>query len=113
MNNICRICGCEIKDNELKSLMTDVRTLQQYYMHANPVICTKVLRAELARRDEVISRLKETLPTLKISHNYCDDCWYSCPKAEGGCCNDAEGEHCNCGADKHNAIIDALMRELE
>jgi hypothetical protein len=85
------------------------------------------LRAELARRDlelsveqaqvkhldGIITRLKEVLPTLKISHNYCEDCWYSCPKHEDGCCNEAEGEDCNCGADEHNSKIDALMKELE
>ena len=71
------------------------------------------LRAELARRDEIITRLKEVLPTLKISHHYCEDCWYSCPKEEDGCCNEAEGEDCNCGADEHNSKIDALMKELE
>jgi hypothetical protein len=67
----------------------------------------------VARRDEIITRLKDVLPTLKISHNYCEDCWYSCPKHEDGCCNEAEGEDCNCGADEHNAIIDALMKELD
>ena len=71
------------------------------------------LTAELARRDKIITRLKEVLPTLKISHYYCEDCWYSCPKEEDGCCDDGAGEDCNCGADEWNARIDLLMKELE
>lgn len=67
----------------------------------------------LASRDDLIKRLVEVLPTLKIKHRYCEDCWYSCPKHEDGCCNEAEGEDCNCGADEHNSKIDALMKEME
>jgi hypothetical protein len=58
-------------------------------------ICTEL--ASLARRE----------------HYYCEDSWYSCPKAEGGCANDAEGGECNCGADKHNAKVDALLAATE
>ena len=71
------------------------------------------LRAEIARRDEIIARLKEALPTFKRGHYYCDDCWYSCPKAEDGCCDEGAGEDCNCGADEWNARIDLLMKELK
>jgi hypothetical protein len=71
------------------------------------------LTAELARRDGIIARLKEALPTFKRDHYYCDDCWYSCPKAEDGCCDERAGEDCNCGADEWNARIDLLMKELE
>lgn len=59
MKKICKVCGLEIKENELLSIMTDASTFSQYYIHANPVICTKVLRSDLARRDEVIRKLKE------------------------------------------------------
>lgn len=54
-------------------------------------ICTEL--ANLARRE----------------HYFCEDSWYSCPKAEGGCANDTEGTECNCGADKHNAKVAALL----
>lgn len=39
-------------------------------------------------------------------HHYCDDAFYSCPKAEGGCVDErvSKGE-CNCGADKHNEAV--------
>lgn len=46
------------------------------------------------------------------SHYSCEDCWYSCPKSTGGCCNDAEGDECNCGADAHNAMVEALFQSM-
>lgn len=52
------------------------------------------------------------LRRLRIAHRYVDDNWYSCPKAPDGCANDAEGDECNCGADTHNALVDALIRLL-
>ncbi len=52
------------------------------------------------------------LEKLRRHHTYCDDCWYSCPKAEDGCCNDQAGDECNCGADKHNAILDGIIAFL-
>jgi len=49
------------------------------------------------------------LATLaKREHYYCEDSWYSCPKAEDKCANDSEGEDCNCGADIHNAKVEAI-----
>ncbi len=32
-----------------------------------------------------------------VTHYYCEDPWYSCPKAEDGCANDAAGTECDCG----------------
>ena len=48
----------------------------------------------------------------KRDHYYCEDGWYSCPKAKDGCDNDTRGPECDCGADEHNAEVDALMTEL-
>ena len=49
-------------------------------------------------------------------HYYCEDSWYSCPKAEDGCAQDNDGE-CNCGTDNHNAevlkVFADLMMELQ
>ena len=36
--------------------------------------------------------------TFPIMHYYCEDSWYSCPKAEDGCANEGAGKECNCGA---------------
>lgn len=37
---------------------------------------------------------------------------YSCPKSSEGCCNEAAGDECNCGADEHNAIVDRVAAAL-
>jgi hypothetical protein len=52
---------------------------------------------------------RKVLESSRMSHHYCEDSWYSCPKAEGGCSNDEVGEDCNCGADEHNGNIENLL----
>ena len=46
-----------------------------------------------------------------ISHYYCEDGWYSCPKAEEGCANDMEGDECNCGAETYNIKLIHFITE--
>ena len=55
-------------------------------------------------------RMRAALEAAKLPHYVCeDDCWYSCPKS-GECCDDtADQTKCNCGADAHNAKIDAAI----
>ena len=52
------------------------------------------------------------LGKLRISHSYCDDGWYSCPKSEDGCADDSVDDKCNCGAEEHNELLDAIIKEL-
>ena len=60
-----------------------------------------------------IKALLENLNKLRIPHYYCQDSWYSCPLAEDGCSDDQwDKDKCNCGADKHNALIDQMVAEL-
>jgi hypothetical protein len=55
----------------------------------------------------------ERLKQLALwSHYYCEDSWYSCPKAEDGCSDENAGDDCNCGADTHNAEVEALYAEI-
>ena len=78
-----------------------------------------VARAEAAEahlermaREMPRARLAEAVDLLRHSkreHYYCDDCWYSCPKAKDGTCNDGKGDECDCGADAFNATIDAFL----
>lgn len=56
--------------------------------------------------------IKELASLARRRHYHCEDSWYSCPKATDGCANDAMGDQCNCGADEHNAKVDALMQQL-
>ena len=58
-------------------------------------------------REALVKRLDE----LRITHHTCDDCWYSCP-ASGDCCNEFSGNECDCGADEHNAKLDAILAAL-
>lgn len=61
---------------------------------------------------ELTGVLERLAVLAKRSHYYCEDSWYSCPKAEDGCANDSRGPECDCGADEHNAEVDALMALL-
>jgi len=58
-------------------------------------------------KDEIISFLLNN----KRKHNYCEDSWYSCPKAEDGCARDNDGT-CDCGADWYNAEVDKLITKI-
>jgi len=51
----------------------------------------------------------EWLNKAKRTHYSCEDCWYSCPKSGDGCCDDRQGDECNCGTDKWNAEVDAML----
>lgn len=62
-----------------------------------------------------LARLREWLNRAP-SHYYCEDRWYSCPKAEDGCADDRKGPECDCGAEAEYAIrqeIAAFLTELE
>lgn len=63
--------------------------------------------------DERATDLIGGLNDLRRDHRWCEDCFYSCPKAEDGCCDDRQGDECNCGADAHNAIVDRLIADVE
>lgn len=83
------------------------------------------LAAEVAERgplpvgDELVlvpreptEQMVEAIELLRLSrreHLYVEDCWYSCPKATDGCCDDSQGDACNCGADEWNARLDAFL----
>lgn len=67
---------------------------------------------------------REALRQAKRQHLIVEeDCWYSCPRAlqddgTSACCTesaeaDAATGRCTCGADKHNAAIDAVLATCE
>ena len=62
---------------------------------------------------EAMKQALEALKNNKLTHLYCEDTWYSCPKHEDGCANEAEGDECNCGADDVNAQFDQAITALE
>lgn len=75
--------------------------------------CTAVyVKSEMA--DQRPAEVRAMAESLRIPHLYVEDCWYSCPKAPEGCCNDNYPEGtCNCGADEHNARVDKLLLLIE
>ena len=48
----------------------------------------------------------------KRKHYTCEDSWYNCPQSEDGSANDNAGAECDCGADEHNAKVDAICAAL-
>ena len=63
-------------------------------------------------RDEV-SRLRTALKTLRARpHLVVEDCWYSCPLSEEGCCDHSK-KGCTCGIEKERALIDEALRDAE
>lgn len=68
-------------------------------------------RAEAA--EARVAELTEALRDARREHLWVEDCWYSCPKSIEGCCNESQGDTCNCGADAWNARIDALLSHPE
>ena len=73
------------------------------------------LTAELAAAQAREQALREALEASRISHLDVEgDPFFSCPIARGGSClrHDMDGQcpcGCNCGADEHNARIDAAL----
>jgi len=51
----------------------------------------------------------EWLNEARRTHYSCEDYWDSCPKSGDGYFDDRQRDECNCGADKWNAEIDALL----
>lgn len=43
-----------------------------------------------------------------LGHYYCEDSWYSCPLAEGGCADEKQ-TGCTCGLEKKVDTIMELM----
>ena len=68
--------------------------------------------ATIERLEEQLKIAMEMLQKSKKSHYYCEDSWYSCPLAEGGCCDDSRPNECNCDADKFNASIDEALNRI-
>jgi hypothetical protein len=50
--------------------------------------------------------------SLAGPHYYCEDCWYSCPLAEDGCCDASKPkDRCDCGRDRRVAAILEVLEE--
>ena len=66
---------------------------------------------------ELLTVIDQTFALAYRPHDYCEDVFYMCPKhpeaAEYNAYFTAKNDtDCNCGADDHNAKVDALKQEL-
>ena len=68
---------------------------------------------ELAYYKARLALARALIVQSKRRHYYCEDSWYSCPKAEDGCADDRRGPECDCGADKWNTIVDSYTTKLD
>ena len=71
--------------------------------------CEACHRAKYLKSKADNERLRGLLLRAKRPHYYCEDSWYSCPKAPDGCADENQGDECNCGADAWNAEIEAAL----
>lgn len=55
----------------------------------------------------------DELEKLKRKHYICEDCFYSCPKSDEGCCDEREEDICKCGVEKHNNKLDEIIEYLK
>ena len=62
---------------------------------------------------EALKLALEALENNRQTHHYCEDTWYSCPKHEDGCANEAQGDECSCGADEINAEFDKAITAIK
>lgn len=53
------------------------------------------------------------LEKLRRGHYSCDDCWYSCPKSDEGCCSHFTHTECDCGAEESNEVLDEIIAYLK
>ena len=65
---------------------------------------------------ELLTIIDQMFALAYRPHDYCEDVFYTCPKhpeyAEAGSYWTEKVTDCNCGADDHNAKVDALKQEL-
>jgi len=72
-------------------------------------VTTHTITSEL--KEYILKGLRKGLR----EHYYCDDGWYTCPAHPEGSCNTeySGSTECICGADKHNAEIQAVIDRVE
>ena len=84
-----------------------VKALEADYVISNRELL--ILQQRIAELEAAQKEALSLLPELERGHYYCDDCWYSCPKAVDGCCDERQGDECNCGADNYNALLAKII----
>jgi hypothetical protein len=103
----CEWCG-EIAQGECGcAAETEIARLRDALHRISLGAANSGTTKEALGKEAVVS--VEFLQRMKRNHYSCEDSWYSCPKAEDGCSNEAAGTDCDCGADKFNSEIDSVI----
>lgn len=63
--------------------------------------------------ESLLGLILDFLEKSRRGHDYCDDCWYTCPEHPEGCCNDDAGNECNCGANKYNEKLNKTIETIK
>ena len=66
----------------------------------------------LCSDNAILKEIQTFLEGSRRKHDYCNDPWYSCPKAEEGCTDKRLGNDCICGADDYNKRLDVILEKL-
>ena len=111
----CPFCGKEPAiDNNFAICVNDDCELSDYWSgledcswNTRPI--EDALNKRIAELEAAQKEALSLLPELERGHYYCDDCWYSCPKAVDGCCDESRGDECDCGADDYNALLAKII----
>jgi hypothetical protein len=98
------------KIERLQAALTLATENEHLFLNSLCLRDTEVVRLETALTAVTAERgrYRAALEGLRRGHRVCEDCWYSCPLSEEGCCDERATE-CTCGASDHNAIIDAAL----
>jgi|SRR5208282_4906089 len=106
--------GCIPLSDELAQARANIRELENQLCRIAKTIgkdATGAPESDRTIAGATIARIMDldaALRAARISHHICEDCWYSCPLSSEGCCDERQIE-CNCGAEEHNAAIDAVL----
>jgi len=93
--------------DEVREMLINVH--RAHFVGSSHEVSAEKTRKGIESAGFVIVR-REAVESLRRLHRVVEgDCWYSCP-ASGECCRDNGSTGCDCGADRHNAIIDNIVK---
>jgi len=64
-------------------------------------------------KEQIMALIGQIVTLAHREHNECEDPFYSCPKSEGGCLNECNGDECDCGADSVNDEVNSLYEKIK
>jgi len=104
------LVSCRVSEWEIESIAQELLSLRRYVRDYED---KSMMR--LSEENRLLKEGGEKLAKLvkPRAHYYCEDSWYSCPRAEEGCADSSQGDECNCGADDYNKEIEEVLQQHE